>query len=185
MVSFTGQDFTHTQTLRRSESFFQWKCFPVSTVAACRWPTWLKTGRKNWSKSETKSWAWIPWNSTSTKIPTAAAAAAGHVVMNTTGMRLLRAKPWNLPHASCWRWRNNRTTSHQQSVFQYHAYKAGFIFVHATFCPKCKIMSTCKTQAHSHHALTIATRRHEYSRGLSRLLPGVLVSFFKLRFGGK
>ena len=35
-------------------------------------------------------------------------------------------------------------------------------------------------------ALTNATRRHEYSRGLSRLLsvPGVLVSFLELRFLG-
>ena len=34
------------------------------------------------------------------------------------------------------------------------------------------------------HALTNATRRHEYFRGLSRLLPvpGVLVSFLELRF---
>ena len=40
--------------------------------------------------------------------------------------------------------------------------------------------------AHS-HALTNATRRHEYFRGLSRLLPvpGVLVSFLELRFLGK
>ena len=42
------------------------------------------------------------------------------------------------------------------------------------------------SQAHS-HALTNATRRHEYFRGLSRLLPvpGVLVSFLELRFLGK
>ena len=42
------------------------------------------------------------------------------------------------------------------------------------------------SRAHS-HALTNATRRHEYFRGLSRLLPvpGVLVSFLELRFLGK
>ena len=42
------------------------------------------------------------------------------------------------------------------------------------------------SQAHS-HALTNATSRHEYFRGLSRLLPvrGVLVSFLELRFLGK
>ena len=42
------------------------------------------------------------------------------------------------------------------------------------------------SQAHS-HALTNAMRRHEYFRGLSRLLPvpGVLVSFLELRFLGK
>ena len=42
------------------------------------------------------------------------------------------------------------------------------------------------SQAHS-HAWTNATRRHEYFRGLSRLLPvpGVLVSFLELRFLGK
>ena len=42
------------------------------------------------------------------------------------------------------------------------------------------------SQAHS-HASTNATRRHEYFRGLSRLLPvpGVLVSFLELRFLGK
>ena len=40
--------------------------------------------------------------------------------------------------------------------------------------------------AHS-HALTNATRRHKYFRGLSRLLPvpGVLVSFLELQFLGK
>merc|ERR1712029_99438 len=37
------------------------------------------------------------------------------------------------------------------------------------------------------HALTNATRRHEYFRGMSRLLPvpEVLVSFLELRFLGK
>ena len=42
------------------------------------------------------------------------------------------------------------------------------------------------SRAHS-HASTNATRRHEYFRGLSRLLPvpGVLVSFLELRFLGK
>ena len=37
------------------------------------------------------------------------------------------------------------------------------------------------------HALTNATRRHEYFRGLSRLLPvpGVLKSFLELHFGGE
>ena len=37
------------------------------------------------------------------------------------------------------------------------------------------------SRAHS-PALTIAMRRHEYFRGLSRLLPGVWVSFLQLRF---
>ena len=52
------------------------------------------------------------------------------------------------------------------------------------FCPKKKMFTF--SQAHS-HALTNATRRHEYFRGLSRLLPvpGVLVSFLELRFLGK
>ena len=42
------------------------------------------------------------------------------------------------------------------------------------------------SQAHA-HALTNATRRHEYFQGLSRLLPvpGVLVSFLELHFLGK
>ena len=42
------------------------------------------------------------------------------------------------------------------------------------------------SRAHS-HTLTNAMRRHEYFRGLSRLLPvpGVLVSFLELRFLGK
>ena len=42
------------------------------------------------------------------------------------------------------------------------------------------------SRVHS-HALTNATRRHKYFRGLSRLLPvpGVLVSFLELRFLGK
>ena len=41
-------------------------------------------------------------------------------------------------------------------------------------------------KSHS-HASTNATRHHEYSRVLSRLLsvPGVLLSFLKLGFGGK
>ena len=49
------------------------------------------------------------------------------------------------------------------------------------FCPKWKIFTF--SRAHP-HALTIATRRHEYFRGLSRLLPvpGVWVSFLELRF---
>ena len=52
------------------------------------------------------------------------------------------------------------------------------------FCPKWKMFTF--SQAHS-HALTNATRRHEYFRGLSRLLPvpGVLVSFLELCFLGK
>ena len=44
------------------------------------------------------------------------------------------------------------------------------------------------TFARAHfHALTNAMRRHEYFRGLSRLLPvtGVLMSFLELRFLGK
>ena len=42
------------------------------------------------------------------------------------------------------------------------------------------------SQVHS-HGLTNARRRHEYFRGLSRLLPvpGVLESFLELRFLGK
>ena len=49
------------------------------------------------------------------------------------------------------------------------------------FGPKRKMFTF--SRAHS-HALTNATRRHEYFRGLSRLLPvpGVLVSFLELRF---
>ena len=52
------------------------------------------------------------------------------------------------------------------------------------FCPKWKMFTF--SRAHF-HASTNATRRHEYFRGLSRLLPvpGVLVSFLELRFGGK
>ena len=61
----------------------------------------------------------------------------------------------------------------------------GFIFVQhllgflASFVPFGKL--------HFIHPLTNATRRHEYLRGLSRLLPvpGVWVSFLKLRFLGK
>ena len=60
----------------------------------------------------------------------------------------------------------------------------GFIFVFTIFCPKWKMVTF--SPAHS-HVLTNATRRHEYFRGLSRLLPvpGVLVSFLELRFLGK
>ena len=52
------------------------------------------------------------------------------------------------------------------------------------FCPKWKMVTF--SLAHS-HALTNATRRYEYFRGLSRLLPvpGVLVSFLELRFPRK
>ena len=52
------------------------------------------------------------------------------------------------------------------------------------FCPKRKMVTF--SRAHSHTS-TNATRRHEYFRGLSRLLPvpGVLVSFLELRFLGK
>ena len=62
--------------------------------------------------------------------------------------------------------------------------RPGFIFVHAIFCPKRKMF----TFSHPHsHASTNATRRHEYFRGLSRLLPvpGVWVSFLELCFLGK
>ena len=58
------------------------------------------------------------------------------------------------------------------------------MFVRSIFVQKRKMFTF--SQAHS-HALTNATRRHEYFRGLSRLLPvpGVLVSFLELRFLGK
>ena len=58
-----------------------------------------------------------------------------------------------------------------------------FLCVHH-FCPKWKTATF--SRAHS-QALTNDTRRHEYFLGLSRLLPvpGVLVSFFELRFFGK
>ena len=61
---------------------------------------------------------------------------------------------------------------------------AGFVFVHVIFGPKKKMFAF--SRAHS-HALTNAKNRHEYFRGLSRLLPvtGVLVSFLELRFLGK
>ena len=60
-------------------------------------------------------------------------------------------------------------------------FKAGFISVRTIFVQKRKMFIF--SRAHS-HALTNATRRHEYFRVLSRLLPvpGVLVSFLELHF---
>ena len=57
-------------------------------------------------------------------------------------------------------------------------------FCDCHFCPKRKMSTYCR--AHS-HALTNATRLHEYFPGLSRLLPVlvVLVSFLELHFLGK
>merc|ERR1711953_631802 len=61
---------------------------------------------------------------------------------------------------------------------------SGFIFVRTIFDQNRKMFTF--SRAHS-HASTNATRRHEYFRGLSRLLPvpGVLVSFLELHFLGK
>merc|ERR1712016_26558 len=56
-----------------------------------------------------------------------------------------------------------------------------FIFVRTVFVQNGKCSPFSRTHS---HASTNATRRHEYFRGLSRLLPvpGVLVSFLELRF---
>ena len=74
-----------------------------------------------------------------------------------------------------------------QSISQWHFFIllqyliAGFVFKCAQFLSKMDMFTV--SQAHF-HALTNATRRHEYLRGLSRLwpVPGVLVSFLDLRF---
>ena len=60
---------------------------------------------------------------------------------------------------------------------------AGFFCAHH-FCPKRKMFTF--SRAHS-HALTNAKRRHDYFRGLSRLLPvpALLMSILDLRFLGK
>ena len=73
-----------------------------------------------------------------------------------------------------------------QSIRQVYNNNTGFIFVHTIFCPSKKMFNF--SRAHSHALTNAATRRHEYFRGLSRLLPvpgRVLVSFLELCFLGK
>ena len=86
-----------------------------------------------------------------------------------------------IPHfLSLWNWHFYRNWLDGEH-FPFQTTKAGFIFVRTIFCPKRKCSPLLKLTP---KLLTNATTRHEYFRGLSRLLPvpGVLVSFLELRF---